>query len=182
MYTKWFLLNKKAIILSVFQRLRFRSIWYAELQTTLNGQSCHHQSIWRGTFLHEPKVHKKCGVAAAAVTAAPHMANPLCMPWSKGKAFSLWKTRLVYCTQSFIDLVSAWTVKNSTIEIPSTLQICSMVSTESWLPLQRETRSVVQGMFPLWHSWYNVMFLSCNNSSNRACVFNALSLLSKKAG
>ena len=24
------------------------------------------------------------------------------------------------------------------------------------------------------------MFLSCNNSSNRACVFNALSLLSKK--
>lgn len=26
------------------------------------------------------------------------------------------------------------------------------------------------------------MFLSCNNSSNRACVFNALSLLSKKAG
>ena len=34
-------------------------------------------------------------------------------------------------------------VKNSAIEIPSTLQICSMVSTESWLPLQRETRSVV---------------------------------------
>ena len=28
----------------------------------------------------------------------------------------------------------------------------------------------------------NVMFLSCSNSSNRACVFNVLSLLSKKAG
>ena len=43
-------------------------------------------------------------------------------------------------------------------------------------------RPLASMMFPLWHSWYNVMFLSCSNSSNRACVFNVLSLLSKKAG